>query len=308
MFEVAQQTLDQIDNHLARDDGAAFRIALKRAVAELDDAFRGADEYPFRAHLGASLIGRPCSRALWYGFRWASKIKFIPRILRLFNRGHLEEARFVALLRQAQITVEPTDQDGKQYRVKGVDGHFGSALDSLLLGVPEYPTEWMVGEYKTHGEKSFLKLQAEGVKESKPEHYAQCQACMERTGTKKTLYLAVNKNTDDLYAEILHYNDAHARMLVHERAPSIIYADSVPSRIPMASPGNFVCKYCDHSKICFGKVAPVLNCRTCRFSSPGPEGTWRCGNERGRGISEAPLDMAEQVAGCGDYRPKPDFV
>ena len=44
-----------------------------------------------RAHLGASMIGRECNRALWYGFRWATVPNFPGRVLRLFKRGHDEE-------------------------------------------------------------------------------------------------------------------------------------------------------------------------------------------------------------------------
>ncbi len=52
-----------------------------------------------RTHLGASLIGHECSRHLWYVFRWVRHERFPPRMLRLFNRGHREEARFIEWLR-----------------------------------------------------------------------------------------------------------------------------------------------------------------------------------------------------------------
>lgn len=39
----------------------------------------------FRDHLGASLIGKSCARALWYDFRWATPARHTGRILRLFE-------------------------------------------------------------------------------------------------------------------------------------------------------------------------------------------------------------------------------
>ncbi len=33
----------------------------------------------FREHLGASLIGKPCSRALWFDFRWVTASRFSGR-------------------------------------------------------------------------------------------------------------------------------------------------------------------------------------------------------------------------------------
>ncbi len=42
-----------------------------------------------RKHLGASQIGHPCLRYLWYQFRWCaeSKTSFDGRMLRLFETG-----------------------------------------------------------------------------------------------------------------------------------------------------------------------------------------------------------------------------
>ena len=41
----------------------------------------------FREHLGASLIGKPCERALWYDFRWVTVSRHEGRILRLTFLG-----------------------------------------------------------------------------------------------------------------------------------------------------------------------------------------------------------------------------
>lgn len=62
-------------------------------------------ESEFRNHLGGSMIGRKCERQLWYNFRWAASSNFDGRMLRLFNRGHLEEHRFIQYLRLAGATV-----------------------------------------------------------------------------------------------------------------------------------------------------------------------------------------------------------
>lgn len=58
-----------------------------------------------RYHLGGSLIGRECSRELWYSFRWATHTKHKGRILRLFNRGHHEEPRMIEWLTKIGIEV-----------------------------------------------------------------------------------------------------------------------------------------------------------------------------------------------------------
>ena len=51
-----------------------------------------------RSHLGASQIGHPCSRYLYYQFRWIAHKVHDGRQYRLFQRGHFEEPRFTAYL------------------------------------------------------------------------------------------------------------------------------------------------------------------------------------------------------------------
>jgi hypothetical protein len=51
----------------------------------------------FRLHLGASLIGKPCERSLWYDFRWTTVAQHPGRLLRLFETGQLEEPASCAI-------------------------------------------------------------------------------------------------------------------------------------------------------------------------------------------------------------------
>lgn len=67
-------------------------------------------EPPFRNHLGGSMIGRKCEREIWYGFRWAKRPSFQGRMLRLFERGHLEEFRFVKYLKMAGFELRAYSQ------------------------------------------------------------------------------------------------------------------------------------------------------------------------------------------------------
>ena len=55
-----------------------------------------------RNYLGASIIGDPCHRKLFYSFRWVSPPeRFDGRMVRLFETGHREEALMIADLRHA---------------------------------------------------------------------------------------------------------------------------------------------------------------------------------------------------------------
>ena len=134
---------------------------------------------PNRAHLGASLIGHECARALWYVFRWASATRHNGRILRLFQRGHREEIEFNKELRAVGVEVYETDPNtGKQWNYKSVGGHFGLSLDGLCKGFLEDPDQPHTLEFNTSSGKLFAKLCNDGVERAKPEHYAQMQIGM----------------------------------------------------------------------------------------------------------------------------------
>lgn len=83
----------------------------KRVSEEIDKYCQGAYDDGHRNHLGASLIGDDCSRKLWYSFRWVFKERFSGRLLRLFNRGHREEDRFVEWLEGAGFKVWAHSKD-----------------------------------------------------------------------------------------------------------------------------------------------------------------------------------------------------
>lgn len=238
-----------------------------------------------RAHLGASIIGRSCSRALWYTFRWARSPRHKGRLLRLFRRGHEEEPRMINDLRDVGVEVHCVEPDtGKQFRVSEVGGHFGGSMDGCALGIHEAPKTWHVLEFKTSGDKPFQKLKKQGVLAAKPEHYAQMQVYMHLTGMTRAFYMAVNKNDDELYTERVKY-DAEFAIRVVEKARRIITAQQPLERI--GGPDWYECKWCDYYDICHDTNLPERNCRTCLSSTPelDGDGRWSCerGNDMGDG-------------------------
>lgn len=298
MARIANATLSAIEAALVEDQGARFRTLLGKHITNAGDAFRG-ESSPFRAHLGASLIGRECTRELWYSFHWATKNVFSGRMHRLFNRGHLEEPRFVALLEMIGCTVWQVDGQGKQFRINGHRGHFGGSIDAVISGLPEMGTTPVLGEFKTHGDKSFKKLQDEGVQSAKWEHFVQMQTYMGKLQLPAALYLAVNKNDDEIYAEIVMF-DQTVYDRYQQRSVIVIDAVGAPKRINQ-SPGWFKCKFCDHKPVCHGTALPEKNCRTCVHVKVGDNATWSC-TARDRDLSEE-----DQLAGCPSYVMNPEM-
>lgn len=302
-FKRATKTELAIEEAIDADGGNRFRELLEFHLPRIADAYRKDDENDnFRSHLGASQIGTECERALYLGWRWSYGRKFTARILRLFNRGHQEEARFLALLEMIGVQFHQPE-NGEQERISDHGGHFGSALDGILWGVPECPNEWILGEFKTSGTKPFCDVVVKGVQVSKPQHYAQMQTCMARRGIFKCLYMMVNKNDDDIYCEIVEYDGRSADSYLM-RAGRVIVAREPPKRLS-EDPSNFKCGICDAKQRChFPELVPVItNCRTCKFSVADiPTGLWHCEH------LQRVLDKTDQLAGCGAHVPIPALV
>lgn len=290
---LATKTINKIDEMVQADQGAKFRHFLKLVLPHIGDAYRPESE-PFRSHMGASGISKECGRAIWYAFRWYTPSNFTGRMQRLFNRGHLEEGRFIALLLMIGCEVFQQDANGKQFTISGSHGHFGGSGDGVALHIPDLPPNTpALLEFKTHSSSSFKKLQAEGMQTAKLEHYIQMQSYMRKMQLPYGLYMAVNKDTDELYAEIV-LPDPDIADTFAERADRIIWMRKPPAKIA-TSPGAWKCKFCEHKPVCHLDEVPHKNCRTCGHSIPIQDKQWACE------LHNIVLSKEAQLQGCASW-------
>lgn len=277
---------------------------IKTATAIAIEAAYEAKRTPRHGYrLPPSRLGTECERALWYSFRWCTPpAVFDGRLLRLFETGDSQEARMVADLRLIGCDVldcDP-DDDTKQIGISFAYGHGYGFLDCEILGLPDAPMTVHVGEMKSHNDKSFGLLLSQGVEKSKPEHYAQTMIYMHKRHRDRGLYMAVNKNTDELYFERIEYDVAFAIRL-ERKAERIVFANRPPKGIA-EKPGFFKCNFCDHGEKCFGAELPEVNCRTCAHVTPADGGKWVCDR------LNVNLDRDAQEAGCSDHLYLPSIV
>lgn len=248
-----------------------------------------------RWHLGASIIGHECERYAWNVFRWIKEEAFSGRMFRLFNRGHMEEARFVERLRGIGFEVFEVDGDGKQFRIGGCKGHFGGSLDGVAIAPARYAIkDPLLAEFKTHSDKSFAKLKKEGVRKSKPQHFAQMSSYGQAYGFKFGLYCAVNKNTDELYFEIVAL-DWNLGVALYQKAERVIFSQTPPAKVSL-NPAFFTCKYCAFVGVCHAQQAPDVTCRSCEHAFPVEDGGWYCR------VNDALIPRAEVPNACPQYR------
>lgn len=250
-----------------------------------------------RGHLGASQIGKECRRALWYSFRWSLADIKTGRIQRLLKRGDREEIEFIKDLQAIGSQIYDKDCNGNQFSFSDKESghHISCSLDGVAKGLPEEPDRFFLLEFKTVSRKYFLPLEKKGLEKAFPVYYAQMQICMYLTEPRLTqsFFLAVNKNDEDLYSEIICYDEAKAKRLM-DKARAIIASKEPPPKI--GPPGHHLCheKMCSFRAICHEQQAPRVNCRTCAHATPETDGNarWSCA------YHQEDLTLEEQRNGC----------
>jgi hypothetical protein len=235
-------------------------------------------EQGHRNHLGASEVGEPCWRKLWYSFRWCKLEHFSGRMMRLFNVGHSAEPRFITYLRGIGFEVREFDENGKQFRISGAMGHYGGSLDGMCKAPERYQLETdlvLLNEFKTNATgPGYVKVDTEGLAKAKPKHWAQmCQYGVAK-GIRYGLYMIENKNDSDITFKIVELDWNYGKQLA-DKAQQIIFAKEPPPRIS-ENPAMFDCKWCDKIDICHKGAKPEKNCRSCRNAEPVENAEWKC--------------------------------
>lgn len=278
-----------------------------RAESPTVAAMRAAWEArPGRAsrRLGASQIGEECERRLWYAFRWAGlgEPQFDGRMLRLFDRGHREEAVFVAELRAAGLTVWDLDPTtGEQFTFTAVGGHFVAKIDGVCRGVKEAPKKLHLLSFKTANDKSFAAMQKDGPG---AKYEAQSQVEMRLAEIDRTLFLVANKNDDSVHGERLRFDAQKADALL-AKATRVIQAAEPPAKLSEDA-AFYKCKFCPAAAVCHSDKLPAVSCRTCLHATPemDGDGRWSCAlASPGESI---PHEFAQR--GCPSHRYVPALL
>lgn len=246
----------------------------------------------YLGRLGSSFVGEDCSRQVWLDWRGFAREEHSGRMLRLFETGHLQEARIIADLRRAGFAVWDQQPDGRQYEYVDESGHLITKLDGVIKDIPDSDKPHVL-EVKTHNKNSFATLLKKGVQEAKPTHYAQMQVSMALGGFTRALYVALCKDDEQYYVERVREDKPEQKKLL-TRVRTLIDARLRPAGISDDG-SSFGCKYCAQRAVCVREAAPLRHCRTCAMCAPGPEGKWVCE------LNNHTLTLDEQRRGCEHY-------
>jgi hypothetical protein len=282
----------------------ALPSELASTLESIDDAILANHQGRRQNRLSGGKIGKPCDRAIFYDFRWVTDPEtFTARTLRIFESGHIAETRVIKWLRDAGLNVEDRDPEtGGEFEYTSCDGHFVGKFDGIVTGLKEAPKTPHLLEIKSMNDKNFGQLVKHGLAVAKPEYLAQIQSYLHISGFTRALFIALNKNDDQLYAERIHYDAAHAAALM-AKAERIKAANEPPARIA-DDPASFACKFCSSKPVCHLQGGTILrNCRTCLHSEPFREGPmWFCHRH------ETILQISDQEAGCPHHLYLPGLI
>lgn len=276
-------------------------------AAEVDKYHQSLPDEP-RCYLGASEIGHVCDRYLWLQHRWAYRPVSDGQSRRRMSRGHREESLVWEHLRAVGHSImefDPETQD--QWEVLMFGGHYQAHCDSkaYLKGFTYGRDKFDLIEVKTMKNTDFNRLKKLGLEEALPMHYKQCTTYIDLYKANRLLYIALCKNTEEYYFDVVEKDSANQWHL--RRAKKIIEANTAPARVS-EDPSWYQCKICDKHKICHGEKIPNINCRTCISSSPvlGADPVkhpdWFCEHH------DKVLNRQQQLDGCLDHRFIPDLI
>jgi len=208
------------------------------------EEFQKIDIEDARNYIGASSIGSPCWRQIWYQFKNVKAERVPTKMRRTWAIGKaLEELVHdwlydvgIIIWRNHPELVHPT----MPFFKGNVDGIW---VKSLLNHTPI-----AILEIKTAKDSSFNIFAKKGVKDWNSQYYAQIQAYMGLSGIYNTYILVLNKDNSDLGDELVTFDEEFYKQLC-EKAQMISKAITPPPKIN-SSPLWYQCKMCKFNKVC----------------------------------------------------------
>jgi hypothetical protein len=227
--------------------------AMKAAMVEIDA------KKPKRGYLGASSIGAPCARKVWYQYKGYAAPPFDAETLMNFDDGHRTEELTAARLRLVPgIELWTHDDNGKQFGFSIFNGEFRGHCDGVIRGLIQAPKSNHVWECKAANAKKYAEFQSAkakwgeklALKNWNETYFIQAQLYMHFLKIDRhylTVALAGGRDYDSCRTE---YEPDKAEWAI-DRAAKIIAAKEPPPKIN-EKPDFYICRFCNYREECHG--------------------------------------------------------
>lgn len=229
-----------------------------KAIVEREFASKSKDEK--RDYLGASAIGDPCARKIWYQLHGYEGEPFKAHTIWGFEDGHKQEDEMARRLRMIPgIELWTHGPNGKQYGFTMMDGKFKGHADGVIRGLLQAPKALHIWENKASGQKKydeFTKAKNDfGEKNTLEQwnkgYFIQAQLLMHKFQIDRhycTVELAGGRDVQSCRTE---YQPQVAEAAIN-KADMILSARQEPARVS-EKPDFYLCKWCPFREICHGK-------------------------------------------------------
>ena len=230
--------------------GTQINAAIDAALVKERNADRPRD------YLGASRIGEECARRLLYEFTHTPPDEgrdLDGHALRIFEAGHVFEDLSIRWLRRADFDLRTRRKDGSPFGFSAAGGKFRGHIDGVIVGGPDVGVTWpALWEHKALNAKAWSELVKRGLRESKPLYYAQVQIYLAYMELAVAFFTALNKDTEELFHEIVAFDAAEAQRL-SDRAVAVIRAAEAGELLPRiaAAPDFYLCRMCPYQRRCW---------------------------------------------------------
>jgi hypothetical protein len=239
--------------------------ATTRIVTALLDAAckKKRQDEPRRSYLGASMMGGECLRAVAYDyhdFKRDPEREFSGRMIRIFDMGHMGETMMAQYLALAGFELVTTDADGKQFEYVQAGGKMKGHIDGKIVAGPDIGCAWpALWENKALNDDNFKKVVQHGIRKAKGVYFAQVQIYMAYMALDRCLFTCINKDTCEIYAEIIALDIQRAQE-VSDRGVRVITSAS-PKEFQRIGRDetDFRCRFCDWHDRCWEVGKPKVS-------------------------------------------------
>ncbi len=231
-------------------------ITGEQITGYIDQALqREREEIPERDYIGASELGNECLRAVYLNAIKAVAEPFTGQKLRIFKMGHVFEDMMAGWIVRAGFKLEPFDPEtGKQFEFITGQGLIKGHSDGRIINGPPvdglfYPCLW---ENKALKHKFWNLVVKHGVRKAFPGYFAQCQLYMGYFKLNYCLFTALNKDTAEIYHEVISYQ-VEVAQYYSDRGVSLIRSlrGGFMPRRPYANRTNMHCRMCNRADHCW---------------------------------------------------------
>lgn len=226
-----------------------------------------------RVYLGASQIGEPCHRKLFYNFRNACARNIPAQGLRAIEDGFTQEKVMAERLRMIpQIKLYTENENNEQIGFEML-GFLKGHIDGMILNpIDGSQTEYEIWEHKSCNQTKWNKLkkliEEKGEKQAlqiwDKIYFEQALIYMKAFDKKRhSMTVSTPGGRDYLYCRT-EYNNEIAENII-DKARAIIFDNfNIPAKLS-ENREFFQCKFCEFSAICHDGDFPDVNCSTCRY-------------------------------------------